>query len=119
MNDKTRMEVERGDLRYRVEKTGYGFWPYCVRAGDGTRELFKGYEKQCILVARELQTAFRDGEFIAARASLPVDGVVVPIEFLKLINALGWVGPSEQIEKACEQLDALLASHEQQENGND
>ena len=44
--------------RYRVEKTGRGFWPYCVRAGDGTREVFVGHQKQCAVVAAELETAF-------------------------------------------------------------
>ncbi|HCF2674855.1 TPA: hypothetical protein NIB13_003509 [Pseudomonas aeruginosa] len=55
--------------RYRVEKTGKGFWPYCVRAGDGTRELFVGHLKQCQRVATELATAFEDGKFIAAPGS--------------------------------------------------
>ncbi|MGV8718064.1 hypothetical protein ACV345_23405 [Pseudomonas aeruginosa] len=51
--------------RYRVERTGQGFWPYCVRAGDGTRELFVGHLKQCKRVAAQLATAFEDGKFIA------------------------------------------------------
>lgn len=51
--------------RYRVEKTGQGFWPYCVRAGDGTRELFAGHLKQCKRVAAQLATAFEDGKFVA------------------------------------------------------
>lgn len=50
--------------RYRVEPTGRGFWPYCVRAGDGTRELFVGHKKSCERVAAELETAYRDGEFV-------------------------------------------------------
>jgi hypothetical protein len=64
------MEEELKACRYRVEKTGYGFWPYCVRAGDGTRELFKGHQKQCMVVAAELETAFEDGKFVAERAIL-------------------------------------------------
>ncbi|HDP4077426.1 TPA: hypothetical protein P6M17_004930 [Pseudomonas aeruginosa] len=65
--------------RYRVERTGQGFWPYCVRAGDGTRELFVGHLKQCKRVAAQLATAFEDGKFIArlptvqAQHSVPGD----------------------------------------------
>ncbi len=71
--------------RYRVEKTGQGFWPYCVRAGDGTRELFVGHLKQCQRVATELATAFEDGKFIAApgssaQHSVPEGWKLVPIE---------------------------------------
>ncbi|MNQ90150.1 hypothetical protein D3C85_1054800 [compost metagenome] len=58
-----------GTERYRVEETGRGFWPYCVRAGDGTRELFIGHRKQCEIVAAELATAFEDGKFVAAPAA--------------------------------------------------
>ena len=55
-----------GSDRYRVEKTGRGFWPYCVKAGDGTRELFVGHKKTCDRVASELATAFEDGKFMAS-----------------------------------------------------
>ncbi|EPG8837514.1 hypothetical protein L4690_006213 [Pseudomonas aeruginosa] len=62
-------EAERPEVfgleRYRVERTGRGFWPYCVRAGDGTRELFAGHLKQCKRVAAQLATAFEDGKFVA------------------------------------------------------
>ncbi|WDC65597.1 hypothetical protein [Pseudomonas aeruginosa] len=62
-------EAERPEVfgleRYRVERTGQGFWPYCVRAGDGTRELFAGHLKQCKRVAAQLATAFEDGKFVA------------------------------------------------------
>jgi len=63
--------------RYRVEKTGRGFWPYCVRAGDGTREVFVGHQKQCAVVAAELETAFEDGKFVSCIAPSPagVDGL--------------------------------------------
>ncbi|EPQ8800654.1 hypothetical protein ACUW02_006887 [Pseudomonas aeruginosa] len=50
--------------RYRVEQTGKGFWPYCVMAGNGTRDLYVGHKKTCDRVAAELTTAFRDGEFV-------------------------------------------------------
>lgn len=65
--------------RYRVEKTGRGFWPYCVRAGDGTREVFVGHQKQCAVVAAELETAFEDGKFVSCIAPSPagVDGLEV------------------------------------------
>jgi len=33
-------------------------------AGDGTRELFVGHKKSCERVAAELETAYRDGEFV-------------------------------------------------------
>lgn len=56
--------------RYRVEKTEHGFWPYCVLAGDGTRELFVGHLKQCQRVAAQLATAFEDGKFIAQHESI-------------------------------------------------
>lgn len=41
--------------RYRVEQTGKGFWPYCVRAGNGTRDLYVGHKKTCDRVAAELR----------------------------------------------------------------
>lgn len=56
-----------GVERYRVEPTGRGFWPFCVRAGSGERELFIGHRKMCEQVAAELATAFEDGKFVAAR----------------------------------------------------
>lgn len=52
--------------RYRVEPSKGGFWPSVVLCGDGTRELFRGHTKVCEQVARELRTAFLDGEFVAA-----------------------------------------------------
>lgn len=55
--------------RYRVERTGRGFWPYCVRAGDGTQELFVGHHTKCMEVAAALQTACLDGAFMAAQAA--------------------------------------------------
>ncbi|WP_218618766.1 hypothetical protein, partial [Pseudomonas aeruginosa] len=72
--------------RYRVERTGQGFWPYCVRAGDGTRELFVGHLKQCKRVAAQLATAFEDGKFIArlptvqAQHNVPSGWKLVPLE---------------------------------------
>ena len=68
------MSEELKPCRYRVEKTGYGLWPYCVRAGDGTRELFRGHKKQCMVVAAELETAFEDGKFVSACNKLPIQG---------------------------------------------
>lgn len=73
------MDEELKARRYRVEKTGYGFWPYCVRAGDGTRELFKGHQKQCMVVAAELETAFEDGKFVADRANACQGGEAVEV----------------------------------------
>lgn len=50
--------------RYTVHPTGRGFWPYCVRAGDGERELFVGHKRKCEEVAAELQSACLDGAFM-------------------------------------------------------
>ncbi|MFI5439140.1 hypothetical protein [Pseudomonas aeruginosa] len=76
-------EAERPEVfgleRYRVERTGQGFWPYCVRAGDGTRELFVGHLKQCKRVAAQLATAFEDGKFVSG---------ALRAENAKLIEAL-------------------------------
>jgi hypothetical protein len=55
--------------RFRVEKTKGGFWPYCVRAGDGTMELFIGQKRQCENVAQALQTACLDGAFMASQVA--------------------------------------------------
>lgn len=58
--------------RYRVEKrNGGGFWPYCVKAGDGTAELFVGHMGKCQEVAQALQTACLDGAYLAALAAQP------------------------------------------------
>ncbi|WP_218777311.1 hypothetical protein [Pseudomonas aeruginosa] len=92
--------------RYRVEKTGKGFWPYCVRAGDGTRELFVGHLKQCQRVATELATAFEDGKFIAApgssaQHSVPEGWKLVPVEptedVLEAIHNGGYVGDDQEL----------------------
>lgn len=83
------MDKELKPCRYRVEKTGYGFWPYCVRAGDGTRELFKGHQKQCMVVAAELETAFEDGKFVADRANACQGGEAVA-EYQQLSRYGNW-----------------------------
>jgi len=58
--------------RFRVEKrSGGGFWPYCVKAGDGTMELFIGHKTKCEEVAQALQTACLDGAFMASKAAQP------------------------------------------------
>jgi len=54
--------------RFRVEPTGRGFWPYCVRAGNGTMELFIGHKGKCEEVAQALQTACLDGAFMMKEA---------------------------------------------------
>ncbi|MFU5322154.1 hypothetical protein ACM7XJ_30145 [Pseudomonas aeruginosa] len=78
-DEQAEAEAERPEVfgleRYRVERTGQGFWPYCVRAGDGTRELFVGHLKQCKRVAAQLATAFEDGKFVAGalRAELETE----------------------------------------------
>jgi len=57
-----------GSERYRVEKTISGFWPYCIKAGDGERILYLGHKKACDRVAAELACAFEDGKFVAKRS---------------------------------------------------
>ena len=58
-----------GSERYRVEKTISGFWPYCIKAGDGERSLYLGYKKTCDRVAAELACAFEDGKFVTKSSS--------------------------------------------------
>ena len=40
--------------RYKVEKTKGGFWPYCVKAGDGTMDLFIGSKRHADHVQQAL-----------------------------------------------------------------
>ena len=56
--------------RYRAElkQSSILCFLYCVRCGDGTRVLYEGSKSQCDAVAAELETAFRDGEFVATSA---------------------------------------------------
>ena len=58
--------------RYVVEKrTGGGFWPYCVRAVGGSRELFIGQKNKCDEVAQALQSACLDGAFMMKESAAP------------------------------------------------
>ncbi|MDH1104788.1 hypothetical protein N5C55_02710 [Pseudomonas otitidis] len=70
--------------RYRVEPTGRGFWPYCVMAGDGTRELFVGHKKSCERVAAELETAYRDGEFVGGQLRAELEHREILLEETRL-----------------------------------
>ena len=64
--DAVELEIASG---YVVEKrSGGGFWPYCVRAGDGARELFVGHKKACDNVRAALESACLDGAFMARSA---------------------------------------------------
>ena len=72
-----------GPARYRIDKTGSGFWPFCVRAGDGTRELFVGHLKTCERVAAELAVAFEDGKFVATRHAQRESALAFKEELLK------------------------------------
>ena len=54
--------------RYHVEKSIGGFWPCCVKAGDGTMDIFVGSKKQAENVRQALQTACLDGAFMASKA---------------------------------------------------
>lgn len=105
--------------RYKVLPTNAGFWPFCVKAGDGERELFKGHRNSCIAVAGQLTTAFQDGGF-AATAMLaspqppkPAGAVPMPEAVAsRAPNALAkgqWVyrEPGHFIEKICRQSDAI------------
>jgi hypothetical protein len=60
--------------RYRVEKSAGGFWPCCVKAGDGTRDIFVGSKKQAEHVRQALQTACLDGAFIATASKAAPQG---------------------------------------------
>lgn len=102
--DLERPEVKQpeimGFIRYRVEKTGWGFWPYCVRASGGTRELFVGHLKQCERVAARLSAAFEDGKFIAQQHYQRIDASrAAEIERLKVELAMA-LDASEKGEKA-------------------
>ena len=64
-------EVQRQIVeRYRVEKSIGGFWPCCVKAGDGTMDIFVGSKKQAEHVRQALQTACLDGAFMMSNAAL-------------------------------------------------
>lgn len=62
MKDQT---LEIGLDRYYLSKIG--FMTYAVLCGDGTRHLFTGSKKKCLIVASELRGAFYDGAFVEAR----------------------------------------------------
>ncbi|HFH3936370.1 TPA: hypothetical protein ACJ5AY_001236 [Pseudomonas aeruginosa] len=95
--------------RYRVEQTGKGFWPYCVRAGNGTRDLYVGHKKTCDRVAAELTTAFRDGEFVGKGLydALAAEAQALREERDRIErNRDMWKG---QCERQAEKLEALRA----------
>lgn len=106
-----------GEQRYRVEPRGKGFWPYCVKAGDGERELYFGHNKDCDRVSAELATAFEDGKYITAlsaqqsaceRVSVPVWLVESAANNLQL-HAEESSHPGQYALIA--ELRAILASH--------
>lgn len=47
--------------RFKVQPTTSGYWGWCVKAGDGDAELYKGHKSDCELVARRMLGAFLDG----------------------------------------------------------
>lgn len=51
--------------RFKVEQTDSNIWGWCVRAGDGTQEIYKGRKSDCEAVARRLIGAFLDGGILA------------------------------------------------------
>lgn len=51
--------------RFKVEQTDSNIWGWCVRAGNGELELYKGRKSECASVARKLIGAFLDGAFLA------------------------------------------------------
>ncbi|EPD2101828.1 hypothetical protein ACR63F_003688 [Pseudomonas aeruginosa] len=113
--------------RYRVERTGQGFWPYCVRAGDGTRELFVGHLKQCKRVAAQLATAFEDGKFIArlptvqAQHSVPeISGIGRDAEHPRAVVLYLRNEPSDEDMRAIQNfLRAMLAAAPGKEVGHE
>lgn len=83
--------------RYRTEPTDSNIWGWCVRAGDGERELYKGRKSDCDAVARKLIGAFLDGAWLVnekLNAAPPAQAVSVP-EGWKLVPVeptldMGW-----------------------------
>ena len=47
--------------RFKVLPTTSGYWGWCIKAGDGEAELYKGHKSDCELVARRMVGAFLDG----------------------------------------------------------
>lgn len=93
-------ERHSGPARYRVAPTGRGFWPFCVRAGDGTRELFVGHRKACERVAAELAVAFEDGKFVATRPAQteqqpPHQYTIGPLTHERVFKAAGLTNLSD------------------------
>lgn len=97
-----------GSERYRVEKTGHGFWPYCVRAGTGSRELFVGHQKQCTKVANALATAFEDGKFVATTPLPPDDVVRDAARYKWLRDETNEMSDIRVINSTWEHLDAAI-----------
>lgn len=106
--------------RYSVHPTGRGFWPYCVRAGDGQRELYVGHKKKCNEVAAELRNACLDGAFMTRAALSPAEqpgrvvawritgagGLTVTPEYPK------WAESDERLK-----IEALVLASAQQQKG--
>ena len=101
--------------RYKVEKTKGGFWPYCVKAGDGTMDLFIGSKKQADHVQQALQSACLDGAFMAFTAAQQAQ----PEQFdhepenephVSLASQQAQPEPVEQPIEALQKLGARLAA---------
>lgn len=50
--------------RFKVEPSDSNIWGWCVKAGDGDQELYKGRKSDCEAVARRLIGAFLDGTLV-------------------------------------------------------
>ena len=71
--------------RYKVEKTKGGFWPYCVKAGDGTMDLFIGSKRHAGHFQQALQSACLDGAFMALTAAQQAQPALAKLSKFKLL----------------------------------
>ena len=85
--------------RYKVEKTKGGFWPYCVKAGDGTMDLFIGSKKQAHHVRQALQSACLDGAFMALTAAKQAQPERAPLSDAEIEDLRGEANRGYCIDK--------------------
>lgn len=106
-----------GVERYRVEPNNAGFWPFCVKAGDGERKLYVGHKNKCLSVAAELATAFEDGKFCGSTAQ-QAPARQVPDGWRELMRRASDVLGSQGFEawnSLASEIDAMLAAAPQAE----
>lgn len=94
--------------RYRVEKTNGGFWPCCVKAGDGTMDIFVGSRKQAERVRQALQTACLDGAFMASKVAAGAQAYPLTDAALTVIKRLLSVHEGRKGEEAAQIAKVML-----------